>query len=66
MDHSDSYKRNPLPTLHGVLFSISSKGLLYATSHRLDSTYNDLCYTSRGALAGMRNSSMDPPHEGSI
>ena len=23
-------------------------------------------YTSRGALAGTRNSSMDPPHEGSI
>ena len=25
-----------------------------------------LCYTSRGALAGTRNSSMGPPHEGSI
>ena len=24
------------------------------------------CYTSRGALAGTRNSSMGPPHEGSI
>ena len=25
--------------------------------HRHDSTYHSLCYTSRGALAGMRNSS---------
>ena len=25
-----------------------------------------LCYTSRGALAGTRNNSMGPPHEGSI
>ena len=35
-------------------------------SHRQDSTYHGLCYTSRGALTGMRNSSMGPPHEGSI
>ena len=33
--------------------------------HRQDSTYHGLCYTSRGALAGTRNSSMGPPHEGS-
>ena len=26
-----------------------------------DSTYHGLCYTSRGALAGTRNSSMGPP-----
>ena len=37
-----------------------------AASHRQDSTYHSLCYTSRGALAGTRNSSMGPPHEGSI
>ena len=30
--------------------------LLYAPSHRQDSTYHSLCYTSRGALAGTRNS----------
>ena len=29
-------------------------------------TYHGLCYTSRGALAGMRNISMAPPHERSI
>ena len=39
---------------------------LYAPSHRQDTTYHGLCYTSRGALAGMRNSLMGPPHEGSI
>ena len=39
---------------------------LAASSHRQDNTYHGLCYTSRGALARMRNSSMGPPHEGSI
>ena len=28
---------------------------------RQDNTYHSLCYTSRGALAGMRNISMGPP-----
>ena len=55
-DHSDSERGNPLPP-HGLLFPISSKGSLYASSHRQDNTYHDLCYTSRGALAGTRNSS---------
>ena len=64
-DHSDSEKGNPLPP-HRLLLSINSKVLLYAPSHRQDNTYNGLCYTSRGALAGTRNSSMGPPHEGSI
>ena len=50
-DHSDSERGNPLP-LHGLLFSINSMGFLYAPSHRQDSTYHDLCYTSRGPLAG--------------
>ena len=35
--------------------------LLYAQSHRQDSTYHNLCCTSCGAQAGMRNSSMGPP-----
>ena len=34
-----------------------------AASHRGDSTYHSLCYTSCGALAGMTNSLMGPPHE---
>ena len=57
-DHSDGERGDPLPP-HGLLFPISSKGL-YASSHRQDNTYHDLCYTSRGALAGTRNSSMGP------
>ena len=65
-DHSYSERRNPLPA-HRLLFPISSKGsFIYASSHRQDNTYHGLCYTSRGALAGKRNSSMGPPHEGSI
>ena len=45
-DHSDSEKGNPLPP-HRLLFPISSKGVLYASSHRQDNTYHSLCYTSR-------------------
>ena len=50
----------------GYSFRLSARVLLYAPSHRQDSTYHGLCYTSRGTLAGTRNSSMGPPHEGSI
>ena len=49
----------------GCSFQLTARVLLYAPSHRQDSTYG-LCYTSRGALAGTRNSSMGSPHEGSI
>ena len=53
---------------HHICYSyrLTAKVLLYAPSHRQDSTYHSLCYTSRGALAGTRNSSMGLPHEGSI
>ena len=50
----------------GYSFRLAARVLLYTPSHRPDSTYHGLCYTSRGALAGTRNSSMGPPHEGSI
>ena len=60
-DYSDSQRGYLLPP-HGL----TARVLLYAPSHRQDSTYHGLCYTSRGALAGTRNSSMGPPHEGSI
>ena len=57
-DHSDSERGNPLPP-RGLLFPINSKGsFFYAPSYRQDSTYHGLCYTSHGALAGTRNSSM--------
>ena len=45
----------------GYSFWLTAMVTLYAPSHR-----QGICYTSRGALAGMRNSSMGPPHEGSI
>ena len=47
-------------------FRLAARFFLYAPSHRHYSTYHGLCYTSRGALAGTRNSSMGSPHEGSI
>ena len=50
----------------GYSFRLAARVLLYAPSNRQDSTYHGLCYTSRGALAGSRNISMGPPHEGSI
>ena len=55
-DDSDSEKGNPLPPRR-----LTARVLLYAPSHRQDNTYHGLCYTSRGALAGTRNSSMGPP-----
>ena len=57
-DHSDSEIGNPLPP-HGLLFPINSKDSLNM-HHSTERT------TSRGALVGARNSSMGPPHEGSI
>ena len=45
----------------GYSFRLTARILLYAPSHRQDSTYHSLCYTSHGALAGTRNSSMGPP-----
>ena len=50
----------------GYTYQLTARILLYTPSHREDNTYHSLCYTSRGALAGTRNSSMGPPHEGSI
>ena len=40
----------------GYSFRLTARVLLYAPSHRQDSTYHGLCYTSRGALAGTRYS----------
>ena len=51
-DHSDSERGNTLPP-HGLLFPINSKGSFIRT----------IPHTSSGALAGMRNRSMGPPHE---
>ena len=66
-----TYAKGPLSkignlqlALKGLLFPIIAVWvLLYAPSQRQDSTYHELCYTSCGALAGMRNSSEDPQRE---
>ena len=58
-DHSESEKGNPLRHI-GYSFRLTARVLLYALSHRQDDTYHSLCYTSHGALAGTRNSSMSP------
>ena len=50
----------------GYSYRLTARVLLYAPYHRQANTYHGLCYTSRGALAGTRNNSMGPPHEGSI
>ena len=55
-DHSDSEKGNPLPP-YRLLLSINSKGSFICTIPLQDNTYHGLCYNSRGALAGTRNSS---------
>ena len=41
----------------GYSFRLAARALLYAPSHRQDSTYHGICYTSRGTLAGTRNRS---------
>ena len=42
----------------GYSYRLTARFFLYVPSHRQDNTYHGLCYTSRGALAGTRNSSM--------
>ena len=54
-DHSDSEREETRCSLMGYSFRLAAKVLLYASSHRQDNTYHGLCYTSRGALAGTRN-----------
>ena len=63
--HSDNEMKTRCHHM-GYSFRLTARVLLYAPSHRQDSTYHGFCYTSREALAGTRNSSMHPPHEGSI
>ena len=41
---------------YSFLLLLAARVLIYAPSHRQDSTYHGLCYTSRGELAGTRNS----------
>ena len=49
--------RNETRCCHiGYSFRLTARVILYAPSNRQDNTYHGLCYTSRGALAGTRNS----------
>ena len=59
----DHFDREEINCHHymGYSFQIAARYLLYAPSHRQDSTYHNLCYISDGVLAGMRNSSIVPP-----
>ena len=60
-NHSDNERGNPLPP-HGLLFSPLSARVILPEDRitqdirRQDNTYDGLCYTSRGALAGTSNS----------
>ena len=58
-DHSDCEKK--IHQFMGYSFQLSARDLLYAPSHKQDSTKHALYYTSCGAQAGTRNSSMDLP-----
>ena len=60
-NHSDSERGNLLPSLHGLLFPISSKEYFYAVSHEQDSTYHGLLYPICGALVGTKNNCVGPP-----
>ena len=53
-----SARRNLLRHYMGYHFGLVASDLLYDPSHRRDSAYHGLCYTSCGVLAGKRNSSM--------
>ena len=57
-DNSDSERGNPLLP-HRLLFPIK-QGFFYM-HHPTDRITHGLCYTSRGALVGMRNTIMGPP-----
>ena len=51
---------DPLPPRHGYSFRTVASDFLYAPFHKQNITYSALCYTSCGALAGMRESLVGP------
>ena len=53
-NHSDMREKTCFSHL-GYSFRLATRVLLYVSSNRQDNTYNGLCYTCRGALAGTRN-----------
>ena len=65
-DHSESEREETRCRHMGYSSRFTARVILYAPSHRQDCTYHCLRYTSRGAQAGTRNSSVGPPNERSI
>ena len=63
---SDSEREETRCRHMGYSFRLIARVILYAPSHSQANTYHGLWYTSRRALAGTRNSSIGPLHEGSI
>ena len=55
-DHSHNERENLLPPLH-----LAARVLLYAPSHRQDSTYHSICYIIHWALAETGYSWVGPP-----
>ena len=53
-DYFDNERGNLLPPHMSYSFRLAVRDLLYAPSHRQDSTYHGFCYTSFGALAGTK------------
>ena len=45
----------------GYFIQLAASVLLYIPTHRQDSSYLSICYSSCGTLDGTRNSSMSPP-----
>ena len=60
-DQSDREREETCCRHMGYSIRLAARVLLYAPSNIQYSTYHGLCYTSRGTLAGTRNSSMGPP-----
>ena len=52
-DHSDSERGTRCRHIC-YSFRLATRVILYASSHRQDNTYHDLCYTSRGTLEGRK------------
>ena len=59
-NHPDSERETRCRHM-GYSIRFAGSVLLYAQSHRHDSTYHGLCYTSRGVHDGTRYCSLGPP-----
>ena len=60
-NHSNRREKTHCHYYIGYSIQLAAKDILYTTSHGEDSTYQDLCDTSCGAMAGLRNSSVGSP-----